>query len=52
MFRRFLKSLQQRIESVLRQHVHFVDNVDLVACIDRGVAHCVDDFADVVHTSV
>ena len=31
-----------------RQHVHFVDNVDLEAGADRQVAHPVQDLADVV----
>ena len=52
MLRRFLKSLQQRIESALRKHVNFVDDVDLVARADRGVADRVDDLADVVDAGV
>ncbi len=39
---RLLQRLQQRVEGVLRQHVHFVDDVDLVARRDRPVAHAVD----------
>jgi len=52
MLRRFLKSLQQSVESTLRKHVNFVDDVDLVTRVDRCVAHRVNDLADVVHTSV
>ena len=52
MLRRLLKSLQQRIESVLGKHVDFVDDVDLVARADRGIADRVDDLADVVDAGV
>ena len=52
MLRRLLKSLQQRIESVLGKHVDFVDDVDLVARADRGVANRLDDLADVVDAGV
>ena len=48
--RRLLKRLQKRVERVLRQHVHFVDDVDLVAGGHRAVAHAVDDLADIVDT--
>ncbi len=52
MLRRLLKSLQQRIESVLGQHVNFVDDVDFVARADRGITHCVDDLANVLDAGV
>ena len=52
MLRRLLKSLQQRIESVLRKHVDFVDDVDLVARADRRVADRVDDLANIVDAGV
>ena len=52
MLRRLLKSLEQRIESVLGKHVDFVDDVDFVARADRGVADRVDDLADVVDPGV
>ena len=38
----------RRVERLLRQHVHFVDDVDLVARAGRCIAHAVDDLADVV----
>ncbi len=50
--RRFLKRLEQGVESVARQHVDFVDDVDLVARADRGVAHRLDDLAHVVDAGV
>ena len=49
---RLLERLQQRVEGVLRQHVDFVDDVDLVARRDRGIAHRLDDLAHVVDPGV
>ena len=46
--RRLLQGLEQAVEGLLREHVHFVDDVDLVARRGRRVAHAVDDLADVV----
>ena len=46
--RRLLERLQQRVEGVLREHVNFVDDVDLVAAGDRPVTHPLGQFADVV----
>ena len=46
--RRLLERLQQRVEGRLRQHVDFVDDVDLVEGGKRLVAHLLDDLADVV----
>ncbi len=40
--------LQQRIERMRRQHVHFVDQVDLVAAAARQVLHVVEQVARVV----
>ena len=48
MLGRFLERLQQRVERVLRQHVHFVDDIDLGACHDRAEARVLDDLAHVV----
>src|SRR4051812_30291361 len=48
MFRRFLKRLEQRVESILRKHMNFVDDVDLVARADKGIADRVDDLANVL----
>ncbi len=46
--RRFFERLQQCVEGVLRQHMHFVDDVDLVARRYRPVAHPLGQVADVV----
>ena len=46
--RRLLERLQQRVEGVRRQHVHFVDQVDLVASARRRVLHVVEQLARVV----
>ena len=50
--RRLLERLQERVERVLRQHVDFVDDIDLVARRDRGIAHRLDDLAHVVDAGV
>ena len=48
MRRRLFERLEQAVERLLRQHVHFVDDVDLVARRRRGIAHAFDDLADIV----
>jgi hypothetical protein len=48
MRRRLFQRLEQAIEGRLGQHVHFVDDIDLVACRDRGIAHAFDDLANVI----
>ena len=48
MRRRLFQRLEQAVERLLRQHVHFVDDVDLVARAGGRIAHAVDDLADIV----
>ena len=36
------------LKALRREHVHFVDDVDLVARLDRRVAHALDQLADIV----
>ena len=50
--RRLLERLQKAVEGGLRQHVDFVDDVDLVAGDRRPVARRLDDLADVVDAGV
>ena len=45
---RLLEGLQQRVKGVFREHVDFVDNVDLVAGRDRRIAHRLDNLADII----
>ncbi len=52
MRRRLLQGLQQRAERRLRQHVHFVDDIDLVGGADRLVANRFDDLTHVVDTGM
>ena len=52
MRRRLLQRLQQRVEGVFGQHMHFVDNVDLVARGDSGIAHRLDNLAHVIDAGV
>ena len=49
---RFLKGFQQGIEGALRQHVHFIDDVNLHPRLHRGITHRVDDLAHVVNAGV
>ena len=46
--RRLFQRLQERVERRGREHVDFVDDVDLVAGAGRRIAHAVVDLADVV----
>ena len=48
MRRRLLESLQERIERMRREHVHFVDEVDLVAAARRRVLHVVEELTGVI----
>ena len=50
--RRLLQRLQQRVECAVAQHVHFIDDVDLVAAFAGAKAHLVAQFADVVDAVV
>ncbi len=49
---RLLERLQERVEGLLRQHVHFVDDVDLGAGRDRAIARVFDDLPHVVDAGV
>ena len=46
---RLLQRLQQGVEGVLGEHMHLVDDVDLVARRHRLVADALDQLTDVVH---
>ena len=48
-FRRLLQRLQQCVEGARRQHVDFVDDVDLVTGGGWQIAHAVDQLANVRH---
>ena len=49
MRRRLFQRFQQGVEGAGREHMHFVDDIDLEARLDGGKAHAIDDLADVVH---
>ena len=49
---RLLQGLEHRVERRLRQHVHFVDQVDLVAADRRRITRVVQDLAHVVDAGV
>ena len=47
--RRLFEGFQQRIEGVVGQHVHFVDEVHLVAAASGRVLHVVQQFARIIN---
>ena len=49
---RLLERLEQRVEGRLREHVDFVDDVDLVACPAGPVLTVAAQFADVIDAVV
>ena len=49
MRRRLFQRFQQGVEAVARQHVHFIDQIDLEAATRRGVLHVVEQIAGVFH---
>ena len=52
MARRLFKRLQQGIERVFRQHVHFVDDVNFIARGYGGIAHRLNNLTHIVNASV
>ena len=49
---RLLQGLQQGVEGSCGQHMHLVDDVDLVLALRRGIGHFVYDFPYIVHAVV
>ena len=50
MGRRFFQCLQQAVEGLIGEHVHFIDDVDLVTRRNRAITHLFDDLANIVDT--
>ncbi len=50
MLRRFLERLQQGVEGRGREHVDLVDDIDLVARRDRGIADALKNLPDIADT--
>ena len=46
---RLFERLEQRVEGAGREHMHLVDDIDLVARRSRPVMYAFDDLADVAH---
>jgi len=46
---RLFEGLEQRVETVPGKHMHFVDQVHLVAATSRRVLHVIEQFARVIH---
>ena len=49
---RLFQRLQKAVECGLREHVHFVDNVDFAARHDRAIARALNDLANIVNAGV
>src|SRR6476620_1111202 len=47
-----LQRLQEGVEGRGTQHVHLIDDIDLVATLLRRKAHAVYQFADIIHRIV
>ncbi len=52
MRRRLFQRLQEGVERAPREHVHLVDDIDLVARRDRRIAHGIVDLADILDAVV
>ena len=46
-FRRFFKGFKQRIEAVTREHMHFVNQIDLKAPNGWFVLHVIEQFTGI-----
>ena len=49
--RRLFQRLEQGIERALGQHVHLIDHIDLVARLNRAIAHTVQKIAHIIDAS-
>jgi hypothetical protein len=49
---RFLQGLEKGIERLRREHMDFVDNIDLIPAVARHVFHIFSKLADLVDASV
>src|ERR1051326_6414951 len=52
MRRRLFEGLQQGIERLLREHVHLIDDVNLIMTLRRRVAHVVAQLAHIINAPV
>ena len=50
--RRLLQRLEQRVECACRQHMHLINNVNLVFSLCRAVRYFFPDLPDIVHAVV
>ena len=50
--RRFLESFEQGVERLIREHVDFVDNVDLVFTLGRRKVDLIAQITDIIHAGV
>jgi len=52
MLGRLLESLQESVEGILGEHVHFIDDVDLVLETRRRIPHAFPEISDVVDPAI
>ncbi len=52
MLGRLFERLQQRVERLLSEHMHLVDDVDFQARLRRCIAHVVAQLADIINAAV
>ena len=45
----FFQRLQQRIERIGRQHMNFIDDIDLIARAGGAILHAFDDFSYIIN---
>ena len=50
--RRFFQCLQQRIERSRRQHMHLIDNIDLISAFRRTICYLFTDLTDIIHAVI
>ena len=50
--RRFLQCFQQRIERSYGQHMHFIDNINLILSLSGRVRYFIHNLTDIVHAVV
>ena len=52
MWRWFLKGFKQGVRGVVAEHVDFVNDVDLVACLIGGIVDLLTEVSNIVNTGV
>ena len=45
----FFQRFQQRVERIGRQHMNFIDDIDLIARAGGAILHAFDDFTNIIN---